>query len=140
MARKSSIHGGGRLRRTLQRIGDVDGPVIDGVKDVLEKGARDLKSAIEFNIVAAGLVDEGDLLNAIVLQRRSGGLAYRVGFTKKGAARAWKQAGFRAHFSEFGTERQPATPVVGPAAREVIPRLVAEVDNAVDAALRRFKK
>jgi len=138
MARRSSIRNASRLRRTLQRIGKENGEIVRPLLDELEDSAIDLQHQIEFNIQGRGLVDEGDLLDSVARVKQSGGFVWKVGFFRKGAVRKWRRAGWRAHFAEFGTRRQPATPIIAPAVVEIFPEAVANIKREVDRALERF--
>lgn len=127
-----------RLRRLLQDIGKDEGDLVQPVKEALATAADHLEQQIRWNIVGVGAVNTGDLLDSVVNQRRSGGLVFRVGFAKQGAIRAWRKAGWRAHFIEFGTKypNQPAYRPVTRAARQILPQALDDIDRALSAALQ----
>jgi len=126
---RSRMTGANRLRRKLQRLPD---HIQKPVKTTLERGANVMYADTLKNVP----VDEGDLAKSLHKAKRSSGMKWIVGWWKKGNARNWKLAGWRAHFSEFGTEKSPAQPMLGPAFRNNQRWISGQIKAAVNRALR----
>lgn len=108
-------------------------------------------------------VDEGDLAAALGKQQRGDKLGGQVGFWKKGNKRRWERAGWRSHFTEYGTRgykagarrknssggkvgttrvkknipARKARPFLGPAFTKNRRWIERRINRAVDKALKR---
>lgn len=145
----SKLHGMSRLRRKLHHMPEA---VRDEVRPAMEDGAERIRD-IARTLAPKG---EGDLADAITPKVSRDGLSALVGFsrTKAGFKRAWKKAGWRAHFAEFGTHGSwrreggtmgynrgiRATPFLRPAFRVALPAILDRIDAAVDRALKRASR
>lgn len=97
MARKSRIRGRSKLRKRLSKMPQsIKGPIQDAVliaaNMVYDEAQRNVP------------VDEGDLKKAMKIRHRGDKLGATIGYYKKGNKRNWELAGWRAHFTEFGTK------------------------------------
>lgn len=135
--RRSSIKGGGKLRRLLQRL---PREVTEPVRSALEDAADEL----EFEMISRAS-DDKDLAQSIAKLKRSNGFRWKVGFAKS-QKRKWRLAGWRSHFREFGTRasgKHPgvgARPVVRPSVLKVFPLVIPDIEDAVSQSLRRFSR
>lgn len=133
MASRSRVLGASSLRRKLKRMPD---EIKKPVQKALQRGADVIHAAALSNIP----VDEGDLAKALHRNRSSDGLGQKIGYWKKGNIRNWRLAGWRAHFTEFGTVKDKAQPFLGPAFRSQKNWIKRHVNAAVNRALRKASK
>lgn len=93
----SRVSGRSKLRKALSRMPkEITASVREAVKDSTQAIYWDAQKRVPR--------DEGDLGAALALRIRGDKLGGAVGYWKKGNKRRWKQAGWRAHFTEFGTK------------------------------------
>lgn len=127
--RKSGVRGVSRLRKKLRRV-----PV--EIRKEVVAAIADAGELLRFEMLKRVPRDEGDLASVIELKFSNDKLAIDVGPGVK-SKRSFRLAGWRAHFSEFGTLTASAQPFMGPAF-EAAKKLAAQMINkAVDKALRR---
>lgn len=129
MARKRVL-GTQSLRRKIKRMPD---DIKAGVQDAI----KDSADVVYSDALSRAPVDEGDLAAALHRKLSGDKLAARIGYWRKGNIRRWKRAGWRAHFTEFGTKDQPAQPFLGPAFRKNKTWIINRIERAVDLALKR---
>lgn len=129
MARKRVL-GVNSLRRQLKRLPD---HIKRPVQDSIYYGAQ----TIYADAFAEVPVDTGNLKYALHMRLSGDKLAAVIGYWKRGNIRKWRKAGFRAHFTEFGTVNQPAQSFLGPAAFRNFPRVTQQIVDAVNRALNR---
>lgn len=84
----------------------------------------------------AGHYRTGDLADALAVKVDSRGLSVKVGYWKAGNKKRWKQAGWRAHFIEFGTKDIAAIRFLTRAFNSIRKNVARDVDRDVDKALR----
>tara|TARA_R110002072_G_scaffold100778_3_gene222008 strand:- start:972 stop:1397 length:426 start_codon:yes stop_codon:yes gene_type:complete len=127
----------------------------------VRKGVEDSAQAIYMDAQALVPRDEGDLGAAMGIRIRGDRLGASVGYWEKGNKKRWLLAGWRAHFTEFGTKgykagdtrkakgskttakitkdipARPARPFLGPALKKNIKFITRRLGKAVDEALSR---
>jgi len=150
----SSIRGTSKLRRKL-------GKMPKEIQIEVQKGLKDGANIVFKEAQRRVPKKTGVLAQAMKIKRRTRGLSYWVGYYKKGNKRMWKKAGWRAHFTEFGTRgyeagekrssrsskttarikryipARPARPFMGPALVASKDRIITVIDRHVDIALKR---
>ena len=147
MARRSSFRGVSRLRRKLRRCPDE-------TTEEVRHGVAETVQELNFEALRRVPVDEGDLAQALHMRVARDGLTGEVGYTKK-QKRKWDLAGWRAHFTEFGTfggvvqsgprkgARIPQQQGVGfltKASATVLPRAALRIKSAMDRAIKQLAR
>ena len=127
---RSRLLGASSLRRKLKRMPE---EIKKPVQKTLERGANRVFQDAIINIPER----TGALAAALHKQRSSDGLSWRVGYWRKGNIRKYRRAGFRAHFTEFGTRTSTAQPFLGPAFRSNEDWVNRQIRAAVNRALRK---
>lgn len=130
MAPRSRIRGRSKLRKRLSKMPQsIKGPIQDAVliaaNMVYDEAQRNVP------------VDEGDLKKAMKIRHRGDKLGATIGYYKKGNIRNWRLAGWRAHFTEFGTREYKARPFLGPAYLKNQGRIKRTLGRAVNKGLRK---
>lgn len=82
----------------------------------------------------------GDLADAMTVKVDSRGLSVKIGYWKSGNKKRWKQAGWRAHFVELGTEKTPAIRFLSRAFNSIRKNVARDVDKDVDKTLKRIAR
>ena len=137
MARKSKWTGRSKLRRKLSII--LPKEIKKELQDTIGEAAKIIYHEAQRNTP----VRDGDLKSAMKIQHRGDKLAAKVGYFEKGNKRNWKKAGWRAHFTEFGTRgsdklpAQKAQPFLGPAYLKKRKKVERMIDRGVDKALKK---
>jgi hypothetical protein len=144
---KMSVREDRRIKRLLNRLPD---ECTGQVKDAIAHSGQELFDAMVQRVP----IRTGKLAASIGFRTARNGLAALVGFSKQEFPKQWKEAGFRAHFTEFGTKGSsgggvsksggrkrrhvatPARPFVLPALIEKGPTIIEEHKRAVDQALQ----
>ena len=137
MARRSGLAGVSRLRRTLKRMPPE-------FTDAARKSVSEAAELIKFQQLRDVPVETGDLAQSIEIRLGSDKLSAEIGpgaRTKK----AQRLAGWRAKFTEFGTEPSrkrkggtPAKPFVVPSLEKHRGEVIQMIDDGVDRALAGF--
>ena len=125
------VKGGDRLRSTLRRFPDA---LTKELKGVIAAGAELVRDEARDRVP----VDTGELKAALLAKPSKDGLSAKDGYSPKrsGFKRAWKQAGWRFHFIEFGTKKTPARPFLRPAFRTHRNSIVKNIERAVMKTLQ----
>lgn len=138
-----------RLRRKLRRMPDE-------VQAEVKRAMQDATNVVERQTRPEIPVDDGDLAHSYRAQISRDGLSARLGYWEKGNLRNWRRAGWRAHFTIFGTkggqiERggdkapillppQPANNFIGRGWAKSRERVLNLLDSGVKAALKRVRE
>ena len=132
--RRSSFAGVPKLRKTLKRISTgIDAPVKVEMKKAAEKIGDDARARTPIGAT-------GDLQKSLVVKMSQDGISARIGYhpNAPGFKLAWRKAGWRAGFVEFGTVKKPGGVFMVNNAWEMNRRgLIKNVNKAVDQAVRR---
>ena len=140
MARKSRWSGRSKLRRKLSIM--LPKEVKVSVQRTIGQAAQIIYKEAAANVPR----DTGELGESLKVRHRGDKLGATVGYFKKGNIRAWRKAGWRAHFTEFGTRGggnvpgQPAQPFLGPSYMRKKDQVIRMIDRSVNKALRKVSR
>lgn len=102
---KFSIREDRRIRALMARLPE-DCTML--VKRAMIEGGKELYDAMVQRVPESKDKFAGTLRKAIGLRISKDGLLVQVGFSRKAFPRQWKKAGWRAHWTEFGTKATPS--------------------------------
>ncbi len=130
--RRSGFRGVTKLRRTLRRMPE---EINEPVKREMKRAAESIGDEARANVP----VRTGALRENLLVKVSGDGLSARIGYhrTAPGFKRAWKKAGWRARFVEFGTVKVPGVFMITNAWERKRPGLVKDVGRAVSKAVRK---
>lgn len=103
------------------------------VRDEIKEGAE----LIEYDYQVMVHKDSGDLAASITHKLGRDKMSAQIGFSSKWK-RLWRQAGWRAHFEEFGTSKQNAHPALFPAWEKNRVDITKRIGRAINNTLNRL--
>lgn len=132
MKKHFAVIGGQKLRNKLRRFPE---ELTKEISEEIWTGAQKVLA----DAIAAVPVDTGDLRDAITAKQSNDKLGAKVGYSPKrsGFRKAWKRAGWRFHFVEFGTKKKPARPFLRPAFKKHNNEIALNVNAAVQRTLHK---
>lgn len=129
MTRRSGLRGVSKLRRKLRRFDD------DARREA-QGAVAEAADLVRFHVLRRVPVDTGDLARSIEVKLGSDKLSAEIGPGVR-TRRAMRDAGWRARFIEFGTEKMAARPFLFPAFEESRREVIDIIDRGVDRAIAR---
>ena len=130
--RRSGLKGVTKLRRTLRRLPEA---LTASVKREMKEGAE----AVGDDARSGVPVRTGALRDALLVKMSRDGFSARIGYhpSAPGFKRAWKKAGWRAHFAEFGVLGRPGAFFLSNAWETNRRGLLKNIGRAISQTVRR---